>query len=633
MQAESIVFTASRHEQRVLDTAAAVYVLSNEEIKRSGATSVPEALRLVPGLQVARVNSNTWAISSRGFNRTDSNKLLVMIDGRTVYHPVFSGTLWRTKDVMLEDVDRIEVIRGPGATMWGANAVNGVINVITKQAKDTRGLLAAAGGGSEERGFGSMRYGGKIDEAIDYRAYVKYVQRDRFRSVSGDDTNDEWENIQGGFKVDAQLTGQDTVALQGDIYHGIAGSFRNTVSPTLVAPVMANIGEDYSGGNVLGKWTRTLSPTAGFRLQMYYDRTEDKTSYSAVGDSINTLVDTYDLDFQHHFGLFSWQRINWGLGVRYVRAEDHNAVNFSFSPPNRDFMLYSGFIQDELTLVPDTLKFIVGSKFEHNDFSGFEFQPNARLIITPDSKQTIWASVSRAVRIPNRIDHDLEAIYLSQLDAGVFVSGQGNSDFDSEQLLAYEMGYRFQPTVHLSFDIAAFYNDYDKLTSTEVGEAFLRTTPTPHVIIPLHPGNNVTGETYGVELVAQWQAMDWWRLQGNYSYLQMQLHTRENSADPNPDSAEGDVPHHQFSLRSSMDLLDNLQLDATVRYVDNLPNQNIDSYTELDLRLAWEPSKNFEFSVVGQNLLDSHHAEFGNSAVAGSAEVQRGVYGKVVFSY
>lgn len=633
VQAESIVFSASRLEQRVSDTAAAVYVLSNEEIKRSGATSIPEALRWVPGLQVARVNSNTWAISSRGFNRTDSNKLLVMIDGRTVYHPVFSGTLWRTKDVMLEDVDRIEVIRGPGATMWGSNAVNGVINVITKKAKDTQGLLIAAGGGSEERGFVSMRYGGQIDQTVDYRAYVKYLQRDQFRSDSGKDTNDEWENIQGGFRVDAQLTERDTVTLQGDIYHGVAGSFANNVSPTLTAPVMANIGEDYSGGNVLGRWKHTLSPTAGIRLQLYYDRTEDKTSYPAIGDSINTLVDTYDLDFQNHFQLVSWQQINWGVGFRYVRAEDHNAVNFSFAPANREFVLYNGFVQDELTLVPDTLKFIIGSKFEHNDFSGFEFQPNARLIFTPDTKQTLWASVSRAVRIPNRIDHDLSDIYLSQLGAGVYVSGQGRSDFDSEQLIAYEMGYRFQPTNNVSFDIAAFYNDYDKLTSTEVGSASLDPTPVPHLKVPFYPGNNVTGETYGVELVAQWQALDWWRLQGNYSYLQMQLHTRDISTDPNPDAAEGDSPHHQFSLRSSMDVMENLEFDAMVRYVDNLPNQNIASYTELDLRLAWEPSKNFELSVVGQNLLDSHHAEFGNAAVAGSAEVQRGIYGKIVFKY
>ncbi len=588
----------------------------------------------MPGLQVARVNSNTWAISSRGFNRTDSNKLLVMIDGRTVYHPIFSGTLWRTKDVMLEDVDRIEVIRGPGATMWGSNAVNGVINVITKKAGDTRGLLAVGGGGSEERGFGSLRYGGKITEDIDYRAYAKYVQRDKFRSASAADTNDEWENVQGGFRVDAQLNERDEVTLQGDIYHGKAGSFRTIVSPTLAAPVLANIGEDYAGGNVLGRWTHTLSPTAGFRMQMYYDRTEDKTSYSAINDSINTLVDTYDFDFQNHFELFSWQHINWGVGVRYVRAEDHNAVNFSFTPPNREFVLYSGFVQDELTLIPDTLKFIIGSKFEHNDFSGVEFQPNARLIVTPDDKQTIWASVSRAVRIPNRLDHDMDAIYLDQTGP-VYVIGQGNSNFDSEQLIAYEIGYRLQPTRDLSFDLAAFYNDYNRLTSTEVASATptIRTTPTPHLVVPLFPGNNVTGETYGVELVAQWQALDWWRLQGNYSYLQIQLHTRSISSDPSPDAAEGDAPHHQFVLRSSMDLRDNLQLDTTVRYVDNLPNQHIANYTELDLRLAWEPIKHVELSVVGQNLLDSHHTEFGSSASSGSAETQRGVFGKIMFNY
>ena len=633
LQAESIVFSVSRNEQRVLDTAAAVFVISQQDIKRSGATSVPEALRMAPGLQVAQVNSNTWAISSRGFNKTASNKLLVMIDGRTVYNPDFSGTLWRTKDVMLEDIERIEVIRGPGASMWGSNAVNGVINVITKKAGDTQGVLATAGGGTEERAFGSMRYGGKLNDDIDYRAYVKYNKRDKLKSAVGGDGNDEWENIRGGFKVNADLTSSDSVTLQGDIYDGNAGAYQMTVSPVAPTSLAGNVREDFSGGNILGKWTHTISSTAGYSLQLYFDQAEDKSSFSTIDSSIKSTVKTYDADFQNNFQLQSWQQVTWGLGIRYVTTKINNAINFSFSPANRDFILYSGFIQDELTLVPHTLKFIVGSKFEHNDFSGFEFQPNAKLIFTPDNKQTLWASVSRAVRIPNRLDHDLQSLYLTQPGPGVFVSGQSNRHFDSEQLIAYELGYRIQATDSVSLDISAFYNDYDKLTTAEIGAPSIQATPTPHAVIPIFPDNKGTGETYGVELMAQWQAQEWWRLQGSYSYLQMQLHASDSSTSVSPDAAEGNSPHHQFSIRSSMDVLDDIQLDTTLRYVDNLPNQNIDSYTEMDIRVAWMPVKNLELSVVGQNLLNSQHAEYTDNIFSMPMEVQRGFYGKFSWSY
>ena len=633
LQAESIVFTASRNEQRVLDTAAAVFVISQQDIKRSGATSVPEALRMVPGLQVAQVNSNTWAISSRGFNKVASNKLLVMIDGRTIYNPVFSGTLWRTKDIMLEDIERIEVIRGPGATMWGSNAVNGVINVITKKAGDTQGVLVTAGGGTEERAFGSMRYGGQLNSNIDYRAYIKYNKRDNLKSAVAGDGNDEWENIRGGFKINADLTSSDTVVLQGDIYDGNAGTFQPIIAPVAPTSLAGNVNEDFSGGNILGKWTHTLSSTAGYSLQLYYDQAEDKSSFSTIDDSIKSMVKTYDADFQNHFQLQPWQHVTWGLGIRYVTTKINNAINFSFSPSNRDFILYNGFIQNELTLVPDTLKFIVGSKIEHNDFSGFEFQPNAKLIFTPDNKQTLWASVSRAVRIPNRLDHDLQSLYLAQTGPGAFVSGQGNRHFDSEELIAYELGYRIQPTDSVSMDITAFYNDYDKLTTAEIGSPLMQTFPSPHAVLPVFPGNKGTGETYGVELMAQWQAQEWWRLQGSYSYLQMQLHTKGSSQSVYPDAAEGNSPHHQFSIRSSMNVLDNVHLDTTLRYVDNLPNQNIDSYTEMDLRLAWMPVKNFELSVVGQNLLNSQHAEFVDNIFSMPMEVQRSVYGKFSWSY
>jgi iron complex outermembrane receptor protein len=633
LQEEAVIFSASRREQKVSETSAAVFVISNDDLLRSGVTSIPDALRMVPGLQVAQLNANTWAITARGFNGETANKLLVMIDGRTVYHPTFSGTLWRTKDVLLEDVERIEVVRGPGAAMWGANAVNGVINVITKSANNSQGLLITAGGGTEDKGVGAVRYGGQIADGLHYRTYLKYADRDDLKVLGDGNPQDNWEKFQGGFRVDGELSERDSLTLQGDLYTGNGGSLRNITAPIAPFTSLANVGEDFSGGNILSRWRHRFSDTSDLSLQLYFDHTRDKTIYSAFNESSKAVINTYDVDLQHYFQLGERQEVTWGLGFRYITDDQNNAVNFAFVPASRDYFLYSAFIQDQVALVPDTLKFLFGSKFEHNDFNGFQIQPNARLIYTPDNQQTLWASVSRAVRTPNRLDHDTSMLYFSQEAPGVFAALQGNKDFESEELMAYELGYRIAPAENISIDVAAFYNVYDKLSSVEAGRPFVETiNAAPHLVFPVSYGNNAQGETYGLEMAVQWLAFEWWRLQTNYTYLQIQIHTGAGAV--SQDVEEGQSPHHQFNLRSSMDLPHNVQLDTFFRYVDSLPERNIDSYLEMDVRLGWKPVKNIEFSLSGRNLLDSSHAEF---QAVGTAipviEVQRSLFGQISLKF
>lgn len=633
LQEESVIFSASRREQKVSETSAAVFVINNDDLRRSGVTSIPDALRMVPGLQVAQLNANTWAITARGFNRESANKLLVMIDGRTVYHPTFSGTLWRTKDVLLEDVERIEIIRGPGAAMWGANAVNGVINVITKRANSSQGLLVTAGGGTEDKGLGAIRYGGKITDNLHYRTYIKYADRDDLELAAGGNSGDNWEKFQGGFRIDGDLTQHDSLTLQGDLYTGNGGSLRDITTPIEPFTSRSNMGEDFSGGNILSRWRHRFSDTSDLSLQLYFDRTQDKTTYSAINDSSEAVINTYDADLQHYFQLGDRQEVTWGLGFRYIEDDQDNAINFSFAPASRDYLLYSAFIEDQVVLVPDTVKFLFGSKFEHNDFSGFQIQPNARFIYTPDNQQTLWTAVSRAVRTPNRLDHDTSLLYFSQLGPNVLAALQGNQDFESEELIAYELGYRIAPKENISIDVAAFYNVYDKLSSVEAGTLFIEmANAAPHLIFPVSSGNNARGETYGVETAVQWQALEWWRLQTSYSYLQIQLHTDETSL--LRDVEEGQSPHHQFNFRSSMDLPHNVQLDTFLRYVDNLPEREIDSYLEMDVRLGWKPVKHMEFSLAGRNLLDSSHAEFRAVGIGMPViEVQRSIFGQVSLDF
>jgi iron complex outermembrane receptor protein len=608
------VTSVSKRTQKVADAAAAVFVITQEDIRRSGATSIPDALRMVPGLEVAQIDQNKWAIGSRGFNGRFDNKLLVLIDGRSVYTPLFSGVYWNVQDVVLEDVDRIEVIRGPGATLWGANAVDGVINIITKSAKATQGGLVSAGAGSQEATAETVRYGAKVKDSTYYRVYGKYY--DWYPSIdpAGVTASDGWHALRGGFRVDSNVTTRDSVTVQGDLYHD---NFGETLTvPTLTSPTFwstyPNNGRE-SGGDLLGRWNHSFSRSST-SLQMYYDRTNiaDPTVF---GDQESV----YDVDFQHDIHLGESQELVWGLGYRSIRDSNGSSFTVALLPDHSNLNQYSAFVQDEVSLLDNRMHVTVGSKFEHNPFTGFEFEPNVRVLGTLTNKQSVWAAVSRAVRTPALTEEGL------QLNEAVIPPGVpplnsplpvveaifGSRQFGSEDLLAYEVGYRVQATNSFSLDLAAFYNNYTNLRSAEPGAPILVGSPVPsYVVLPFVASNKMSGGTYGIEPFAEWKILPRWKLMGSYSFLRMNIHKNANSLDPTPDLPNGLSPHHQYNLRSSLDLPKHFEQDLMLRYVDKLPGLNIPSYYSLDLHIGWKPVSQVQLSFGAQDLLNSQHLEF-----------------------
>ena len=631
------VTSVSKRTQKVGDAAAAVFVVSQEDIRRSGATSIPEALRLVPGLEVARIDENKWAIGSRGFNGRFDNKLLVLIDGRSVYTPLFSGVYWNVQDVMLEDIDRIEVIRGPGATLWGANAVDGVINIITKKAKATQGAVVTAGAGNDERGSGGVRYGDKIGSNTYYRAYTKYFDWGPSEYASGMAAHDGWDMLRGGFRADWTPAGANSLTVQGDVYRSRYGE--TLTVPSLAVPYSSTFPNDgsYSGGNILSRWNRT-SEASSMSLQMYFDNTT-MADNSIFVDHQNI----FDIDFQHGFRVGDSQQFVWGLGYRSLWDRNDSSFSVSLMPNQLTLNHFGAFIQDEISLVDKRLRITIGSKFEHNDFTGFEVEPNARLLWTLTPNQSIWTAVSRAVRTPALTEEGLRlnsAVIPPGTPANpapfpAIVAVLGSKQFQSEDLLAYEAGYRVQATKSFSADIAAFYNNYSNLRTAEPGVPSLEGTPIPtDVLVPFIAQNKMSGGTYGVELFADWRLAPKWRVAGSYSYLQMDIHKNADSLDPTPDLPNGSSPRHQWYLRSSLDLPKHFDQDTTIRFVDKLPSLGIPSYYSLDAHLGWRPHSRVEFSIGGQNLLDNRHFEFIPDFINTSpTEVKRTVYGSMTFRF
>ena len=593
------VTSVSKRPEKLSETASAIQVITQEDIRRFGVTSIPEALRLASNLEVAQVDSRQWAISARGFNNTTANKMLVLIDGRTVYTPLYAGVFWDVQDTLLEDIDRIEVISGPGATQWGANAVNGVINITTRNAKDTQGLQVVGGGGTEFRGFGGVRYGGELATNLHYRVYGKYFDRDSAVLPNGRDATNDWHVGQGGFRLDWDASDINLLTLQGDYYAG-----------RIAQPGASDIAVD--GNNVIGRWSHTFSENSDLKLQLYYDRTHRNIPGTFAED-----LNTYDFDLQHRFPLGERQDIVWGLGYRLIEDDVGNTASLAFLPPHVSRQWFSGFAQDEIALVKDRLHLTLGTKIEHNDYTGFEFQPSGRLAWKLNQRQTAWAAISRAVRTPSRIDSE----FYAPSSPPFFLAGGTN--FVSEELLAYELGYRLQPHKRVSVSIAAFYNDYDNLRSLE--------RVNPPALFPVVIGNGQKGESYGAELTADYQVTDWCRLHAGYTELQIHIRPKAGSTDTTSGSSESHDPNHQFFFRASLDLPCHLEFDSVFRYVTHIANLGVPAYGEVDLRLAWQPLAKLEISVVGQNLLHDHHAEFG--AAATRQEIERAVYGKVVWRF
>ena len=572
------VTSTLKHAEPISAAAAAISVVTGDDIRRAGITTLAEALRLVTGVQVARFDGRTWAISARGFNISTANKLVVLIDGRSVYTPLFSGVFWDVQDVVLEDVDRIEVVHGPGATLWGANAVNGIINIVTKTAAQTQGTLVQVGGGSD-LGQTSVRYGAKAGADGNFRIYAKYRYRGSQVFENGDSALDPQRMGQAGFRFDRGTSGRTVMTLQGDIYNGAIGIFDRPDS-------------DVAGGNLLGRLSHTYSSGAQLQLQMYYDGT-----YRKVPRQFSEHRDTVDLDLQYRTSLAGRQDLIVGAGYQLTHGHAAPSPVLFFAPETRTSPLINVFVQDEIALVPNRVAVILGSKFEHNDYTGFEYQPTLRARWTPRGSDTAWGAISRAVRMPTRFDTDLRFTGTAPI-----VVLRGDDGFVSELVLSRELGYRHRFGSTVSMDLAAFYNTYDDLRTQE---------PTLPTGIPIVLRNNMTATTSGIEATAEYEPSPKVRLHAGYTLLSEQFRLQPGSLDLTRGTSEHDDPKHQVWTRAFVDLPRGLETAAVFRFVGALPDPAVPGYAELTLRLGWRRGAT-ELSIVGDNLLHDHHPEFGN---------------------
>jgi iron complex outermembrane receptor protein len=623
------VTIASRRGQKLSDTAAAVTVIRGEDLRRTGVTSIAEALRMVPGMDVARFNSNTWAVSSRGFNGRYANKLQVLMDGRSVYNPFFAGVYWDEIDTNLEDIDRIEVIRGPGGALWGANAVNGVVNIITRKAADTQGGYVQAGGGTEEQYFGTARYGGMAADGVSYRAYAKHFMRDDF-----DGGHDDWWQTRAGFRVDWKAGAEDTISVFGDVFTGESRAYTVDVelAPFPVTRTLTHPDELF-GGNVVVRWEHTFSATSGILAQSSFEN-RDREAFS-----LHEQRNTFDFDLQHHFLAFDAHDITWGAGYRFTADDADGSLEVSFDPEEAKDDVVSVFFQDDIAIVKDTLRLILGSRFEHNDYTGFEYCPNVRMAFKPHEQHHAWAAASRSVRVLSRTDTGFRSNPAAFPTINPFPPppfgppglSSAFRDIDNrraEDLIALELGYRTQPLDVLSFDAAAFYNIYKYLDESYTGAPFPEFTPLPaHLVFPQYLGNDMEGVTYGAEVSANWRVMEGWTIQGYYAALYLQLNASEPARE-GAEEAERRSARGKAFLRSSWDLPYNFQIDAMGRYVGVLKGGvDVDSYFQADARLGWRATENLEVSLVGQNLMRGHHEEFKDYYMPEDpVGVERGVY-------
>jgi iron complex outermembrane receptor protein len=607
------VTSVSRRPEKLAEAAAAIQVVTNEELRRSGATTLPQALRGVDNLNVAQKNAHDWGVSSRGFNTALSNKLFVALDGRTVYTPLFSGVFWSAQDRLLEDVDRIEVVSGPGGSTWGANAVNGVINVVSKPAGATQGTYVETTFGPRRSGAG-VRYGGTIGAAGHYRLWGKYTDYGEERRFSGAGAGDEWHHAVGGFRVDLE-SGADRWVVQGDSYSGEEG-------------VLTGGRTRQRGANVLTRWSRVLGDESDLTVQVYVDRTRFTLPVPAFllgalplapAGELRESQDTFDFDLQHGTRV-ARHGLTWGVGFRHVESDVESAPALAFRPEDRTLALWSGFVQDEVRLGPSS-ELTLGTKLEHNEYTGLEWSPTVRWTWHPGPSRTWWAAVSRAVRMPSRIDRDLAQ------PGGPVVVLRGDDGFESETVVALEAGYRATWGERVGLSIAVFHNDYDELRSTNF---------TPNTILPFFFANDLQGRTSGIEARARIEVAPSWRLRIGYAFLEEDLEVRAGAFDLNAARNETADPAHQVALRSSWDLRNRNAVDAALRWVDSVTINagaavaQVPSYTELDLRWSFQLTPNLEVSLVGENVLDAAHPEYGPPG-ADRVEIRRTFFGKLAW--
>ncbi|MBS4097424.1 MAG: TonB-dependent receptor [Sulfuricella sp.] len=626
MNIEVEVVSLGKKSQKLEDTAAAIHVITQEDIRRSGLTSLPELLRLAPGLQTARIDGSTWAVSSRGFNAKNSDNLLVMIDGRIIHTQTFTGVYWDMQDVVLEDIERIEVVRGPGGALWGANAVTGVINIITKTAAATQGGLVSGGAGNFER-QGSVRYGGKLGETGNFRVYARDISQDAFPSASGATGYDQRHLRSSGFRADWALPEGNSLTVQGDAFDGYSDHTGTQLSIVPPSSKPINYPIEFQGGNLLTRWKQVRSAAEEWSVQFYYDTYQRR--YYNLGERRTTL----DLDFQHRLPLGNDHDLLWGLGYRQMDDRFDNTAAVSYNPASRNDNVISAFIQDEMALDGEALHLIVGSKFEHNHYTGFEYQPNLRLRWKLDERQTAWAAVSRAVHTPSRTDED-GRIVVAAIPGNNGVTSllrlQGNPGLLSETVYAYEAGYRIRPNERVQADVAVFYDEHHDMMTIEPGTPFMEAG---RLILPQNFYNKANATTHGLEVSGTWKPADRWSFKAGYSWLKMRIRLDPDSKDTSVMPGAGESPQNQLQFQVFHTPFANLDLSASLYYVDSLPAMSIPSYTRLDLRAAWRPRRDLEVSLTGRNLLDRGHPEFVNSGGPRTTELPRSVFAAATWRF
>ena len=635
------ITSASKKQESLNTVASAVYVISNEDIHRSGVTTVPEALRMVPGIQVARIDSNKWAITARGFNGRFANKLLVLVDGRTVYSPSFSGVYWEMQDMRLEDIERVEVIRGPGGSVWGANAVNGVINIITKHAADTLGSEAVVGAGNYEKTILNGRAGAKLGENTYARLSVNANRRGSFKKSNGADSNDEWETYRLSTRLDQQFDSSNNFSIIADYNNGEAD--QDTIYPIYTAPYQAtNSSEvDFSNWNILSRWDHTISNTNDFTLQLYYDQFDrEEFAYKESRDS-------YDIDFTHRFQLSAQQHFIWGLGYRNMSDNIKGGAFIEVFPESRENELFNFFVQDQISIT-DKVSLTLGLKWEKNDYTDEEIQPSAKLSWQLTHSTQVWASASKAVRTPSVQEIDTTVLVRSapcasfpdastcpSPDIAVANASVPAKNLSSEELIAYELGLRNAISATANIDLALFYNDYQELRSYFIEAPEVRLNPEPHIFVPASLNNNSSGKNYGLELATNWAASDKLLFNLSYTYTKTDMNW-ENYIDINQNTP---APSNQASLQANYKLSSTLETNLWLRYVDDttvisgFTEETIDAYTAVDFNITWKLTPSIELQLVGQNLFDNSHPEYIQEIIIAPTEVQRSIFGKATFKF
>jgi iron complex outermembrane receptor protein len=620
------VTSVSKKEQKLSKTGAAIFVITQDDIRRSGATNIPDLLRLAPGVDVARVDANRWAISIRGFNDQHANKVLVLVDGRSLHNSSFSGVFWDMVDVPLEDIERIEVIRGPGGTVWGANAVNGVINIITMHASATQGILISAGGGSADHADTLVQFGSQIGTQGSFRIFGKFFDVAGSESPGGQHGDDGWVAGHAGFRSDWDLSPHDSLTVQGDFLKTDGGQSLTTLFSNAL-PLTETFRDVVAAtaADTLGRWTHTLANGSEMSFQLYdaYSRHLEQ----GFLDAQNTV----DLDFQHHIAVGPRNDVVWGLGARAI--EDEYGVGYALAilPGHQLDHLFSAFLQDELRLT-DSLSLTLGSKVEHNSFTGFEYEPSIQIVWAPTAVETLWASAGRSIRQPGSSDEGV------RVDAAIVPAGPtfglvqllGNPNLEAEQLRDFEMGYRSQLKKRLSLDVTVFANLYrDLQTAVPQTPYFASQQGVPYLVLPELFMNAAGAHSYGAEFSGSWNATRRWRLSPGYSFFRIDVNGYTAGLLASP----GASPNHQFQVRSLLDLPHRLEWDNTLGYVGKLGVGDVPAYARVDSRLGWRVGEFIELSVVGQNLLTPRHTEFFDSYGTNHTLVERSVFGKMTWRF